>query len=118
MVTGPTHASRCATQPICATVTDNYAQNSMPTVTLTEISWVNLKFPEFSLSFPELKNSWVFQVFQSCKHPVLSPSDRPVILVFRHQRFLRKSGGFTPNRGAKYKRVAIFDQYAAISRKR
>jgi len=28
---------------------------------------------------------------------ILSPSDRPNILVFRHQRSLRKSDGFTPN---------------------
>ena len=43
------------------------------------------------------------------------------ILVFRHQRSLRKSAGFTPNGGAKYRgvaKLAIFDQYAAISRKR
>jgi len=33
----------------------------------------------------------------------LSPSGRPNILVFRHQRSLRKSDGFTPNGGAKYK---------------
>ena len=37
---------------------------------------------------------------------ILSPSDRPNILVFRHQRSLRKSDGFTPNGGAKYKGVA------------
>ena len=48
MVTGSTHASHCATQPIYATVTDNYAQNPMPMITLTKIPWVNLKFPEFS----------------------------------------------------------------------
>ena len=34
---------------------------------------------------------------------ILSPSDRPNILVFRHQRSLRKSDGFTPNGGVKYK---------------
>jgi len=34
---------------------------------------------------------------------ILSPSDRNNILVFRHQRSLRKYGGFTPNGGAKYK---------------
>ena len=34
---------------------------------------------------------------------ILSPSDRPNILVFQHQRSLRKSDGFTPNGGAKYK---------------
>ena len=34
---------------------------------------------------------------------ILSPSDSPNILVFRHQRSLRKSDGFTPNGGAKYK---------------
>jgi len=34
---------------------------------------------------------------------ILSPSDRTNILVFRHQRSLRKSDGFTPNGGAKYK---------------
>ena len=49
---------------------------------------------------------------------ILSPSDRPIILVFRHQGSLCKSEGVTPNGGAKYKGVAIFDQYAAISRKR
>jgi len=48
---------------------------------------------------------------------ILSLSDRP-ILVFRHQGSLLKSDGFTPNGGAKYKGVAIFDQYAAISWKR
>jgi len=34
---------------------------------------------------------------------ILSPSDRPIILVFRHQGSLCKSDGFTPNEGAKYK---------------
>ena len=49
---------------------------------------------------------------------ILSLSDRAIILVFRHQGSLCKSEGVTPNGGAKYKGVAIFDQYAAISRKR
>ena len=48
---------------------------------------------------------------------ILSHSDRPIILVFGHKGSLRKSDGFTPNGGANYKGVAIFDQYAAISRK-
>ena len=50
---------------------------------------------------------------------ILSPSHRPIILVFRHQGSLHKSDGFTPNRGAKYKRggVEIFNEYVAISRK-
>jgi len=52
-----------------------------------------------------------------CIIEILSLSDRPIILVFRHQGSC-KSDGFTPNDGAKYKGVAIFDQYAAISRKR
>jgi len=60
MVTGSTHATYCATQPIYATVTHNYTQNPMPMITLTKIPWVNLKFPLFSLSFPELKNSLSF----------------------------------------------------------
>ena len=30
---------------------------------------------------------------------ILSPSDRPIILVFGHQGSLRKSGGVTPNGG-------------------
>jgi len=34
---------------------------------------------------------------------ILSPPNKPNILVFRHQRSLRKSDGFTPNGGAKYK---------------
>ena len=33
---------------------------------------------------------------------ILSRSDRTIILVFRHQRSLRRSDGFTPNRGAEY----------------
>jgi len=45
---------------------------------------------------------------------ILSPSDRPIILVFRHQGPLRRSGGFTPIAGAKYKGVAIFDQCGYI----
>ena len=50
---------------------------------------------------------------------ILSPSDRPIILVFRHQGSLRKSDGFTPEGGAKYNwgSMPIFDQYAAKSRK-
>ena len=57
---------------------------------------------------------------QTAEHiiEILSLPDRPIILVFRDQGFLRKSDGFTPNGGAEYKGVAIFDQYAAISRKR
>jgi len=34
---------------------------------------------------------------------ILSPSDRPILLVFRHQGLLCKSEGVTPNWGAKYK---------------
>ena len=34
---------------------------------------------------------------------ILSPSDRPIILVFHHRGSSRKSDGFTPNGGAKYK---------------
>ena len=34
---------------------------------------------------------------------ILSPSDRPILLVFRHQGLLCKSEGVTPNGGAKYK---------------
>jgi len=49
---------------------------------------------------------------------ILSPSDRHIILVFRHQGSLCKSEGVTPNGGAKYKGVAIFHQYMAIYRKR
>jgi len=48
---------------------------------------------------------------------ILSLSDRPIILVFRHQGSLRKSDSFT-QRGRRIQGVAIFDQYAAISRKR
>ena len=40
---------------------------------------------------------------------ILSPSDRPTILVFRHQGLLRNSDGFTLNAGAKYKGLVIFD---------
>ena len=39
---------------------------------------------------------------------ILSPSDRSIILVFRHQGSLCKSGGFTPNGGAKYKGSSNF----------
>jgi len=47
---------------------------------------------------------------------ILSPSDRPIILVFSAPRVVAYDG-FTPSGGAKYKGVAMFDQYAAISRK-
>jgi len=49
---------------------------------------------------------------------IFLPSDRPIILVFRHQGSLRKSGASPPTRTANTRDVAIFDQYAAISRKR
>ena len=45
---------------------------------------------------------------------ILSPSDRPNILVFQHQRSLRKSDGFTPNGGAKYKWVAKTSNFPPI----
>jgi len=61
MVTGSTHATDCATQPIHATVTDNYAQNSMHTITLTKIPSLNFKIPRVFQ---------VLQVSQSCMHPV------------------------------------------------
>ena len=45
---------------------------------------------------------------------ILSPSDRPNILVFRHQRSLRKSDGITPNGGDKYKGVAKTSNFRPI----
>jgi len=45
---------------------------------------------------------------------ILSPSDRPNILVFRHQGSLRKSDGFTLNGGAKYKGVAKTSNFRPI----
>jgi len=39
---------------------------------------------------------------------ILSLSDRPIILVFRDQGFLRKSYGFTPIGGAEYKGASDF----------
>jgi len=39
---------------------------------------------------------------------ILLPSDRPIILVFRHQGSLRKSDGFTPNGGAKTREGSNF----------
>jgi len=45
---------------------------------------------------------------------ILSPPDRPNILVFRHQRSSRNSDGFTPNWGAKYKGVAKTSNFRPI----
>ena len=45
---------------------------------------------------------------------ILSPSDRPNILVFRHQRSLRKCDGFTPNGDTKYKGVAKTSNFRPI----
>ena len=39
---------------------------------------------------------------------ILSPSDRAIILVFRHQGSSSKSDGFTPIGGTKYKRGSNF----------
>ena len=47
---------------------------------------------------------------------ILSPPDRPNILVFQNQRSLRKSDGFTPNGGAKYKGVAKTSNFRPICR--
>jgi len=46
---------------------------------------------------------------------ILSLSDRIILLVFRHQRSLRKSDGFTAKAPNTKGRVAIFNQCAAIS---
>ena len=78
---------------------------------------------QFRLSvYPSVCQSQVIRVYciKTAERiiEIRSLSDRSIILVFRHQGSLRKSDGFTPNGGAKYKGVAIFDQYAAISRKR
>ena len=40
---------------------------------------------------------------------ILSRSDRPIILVFRHQRSLHKSDGFTPTGMPNTRGVSIFD---------
>jgi len=45
---------------------------------------------------------------------ILSPYDRPIILVFHHQGLLRKSDGFTPNGCAKYKGVAKTSNFRPI----
>jgi len=47
---------------------------------------------------------------------ILSPSDRPITLVFGHRGSLRKSDGFTPrpNGGAKYKGVAETSNFRPI----
>ena len=45
---------------------------------------------------------------------ILSPSNRSNILVFRHQRSLRKSDGFTPNGGAKHKGVTKTSNFRPI----
>ena len=47
---------------------------------------------------------------QTAEHiiEILSLSDGPIILVSRDQGFLRKSGGFTPNWGAKYMEASDF----------
>ena len=45
-----------------------------------------------------------------CIIKILSPSDRTIILVFRHQGSLRKSDGFNPNGGTKYKRGRNFQR--------
>ena len=55
------------------------------------------------------QNSWTYHRNSFNRY------DRPIILVFRHRGSLHESDGFTPNGGAKYKGIAIFDQYAAIS---
>jgi len=54
---------------------------------------------------------WVFDTTLFFHH-LIGPS-----FVLRHQGSLHKSDGFIPKGGAKYKGVAIFYQYAAISRK-
>jgi len=45
---------------------------------------------------------------------ILSPSDMPNILVFRYQRSLRISDGFSPNGGVRYKGVAKTSNFRPI----
>ena len=65
-----------------------------------------------------LSRAWIVSKRLNILAKFISLADRPITLVFRHQGLFRKSDGFTPNGGAGYKGVAIFDQYAVISRKR
>ena len=67
-----------------------------------------------------LSHVWIVDCIKTAERiiEILSRFDRPMILVFLYQGSLLKSDGFTPNRGAKYKGVAIFDQCAAVSLKR
>ena len=58
----------------------------------------------------------LYQKFKTAERiiEILLPSDSPNILVFRHQRSLRNSDGFTPNGGAKYKGVAKTSNFRPI----
>jgi len=52
---------------------------------------------------------------------ILSPFDRPIILVFRHQGCLHKSGGFTPNgapntRGSNFRPICGYISETIIDR--
>ena len=56
-MTGYIHASRCVTQPIYATVTDNYAHEKTASDKFPEFSRIN-KFPEISM-FSRVVNTLV-----------------------------------------------------------
>jgi len=61
---------------------------------------------QFRLSVrPSVRHTRVPYCFKTAERiiEILSPSDRPIILVLRHQGSLRKSDSFTPNGVAKYK---------------
>ena len=45
---------------------------------------------------------------------ILPPSDRPVILIFRHQESLRKSDGFTPTGAPNTRGVAKTSNFRPI----
>jgi len=55
-VTGSTHPSHCATQSIYATVSDSYAQNSVPTITLTKIPRVFRSCRSVSMEFSSVSS--------------------------------------------------------------
>jgi len=67
------------------------------------------QFTEFSLSVRLSVTRVLCVKTAECIIEILSLSDRPIILVFRHEGSLRKSDGFTLTGGAKYKGVTIFE---------
>ena len=86
---------------VTARVLDSTARGARPPITVVFLRAIAYATPIPSVC-PSVTRVYCIKTAERIIE-IHSPSDRPIILVFRHQGSLCKSEGVTPNGGAKNK---------------